>query len=196
MSPDIKVEVQIHLDLPEETHKTALEALLDHANKVGGSILYYSSIFTYEGSEDIPPYLISKTQFFENSSGTTSNSWLTRTWDAGLSVSNRIGREKATRGGTEFEDAEHTVDLNNILEYMRQVEKGERRVSSFAKTAWNIFGGLINRRFNQEGETIVLGWEDEIHKKFLITAADSTNQQGVSEISDLYALNLQRIFEY
>lgn len=78
---------------------------------------------------------------------------------------------------------------------MRQVESGQERTSSFGKTAWNIFGGLINERLNIEGETVVIGWRDGIHSKLLFQASTEANLEGVSKLKELYDASLQGSFD-
>ncbi|HUD06533.1 MAG TPA: hypothetical protein VMR34_01475 [Candidatus Saccharimonadales bacterium] len=189
LSPEIDVEVQLRLGFPDASHREAISELLAHAEKLGGLVIGVTTdlTHTHEGSGDMAPFLIGMSEFTDYARGVVSSSWAARSWDAGVYASNEIGRAKADSVDTPFVNRDgYTVDPNNILDYMRGVERGDLRTSSFAKTAWNLFGAIINHRFRQDGETVVLGWIEEIHKKFRLNAADSTNKEGVSALKDLY----------
>lgn len=117
MSPDISVEVRLHLELPSEIHSASIEALLACAKKVGATVLDMETVYVFEGSEDIPEYLIEKSQFLDYATGLTSRPWLGKNWLVALEISNNVGRVKADHEGIEFGDAKATIDLRNILEY-------------------------------------------------------------------------------
>lgn len=105
-------------------------------------------------------------EMFNQYGDDTSASWRSRTW------------QLASRYHTETEPG--AIDLRQVQTELQGQADGSRRV--WGKTAWTIYGRLINHRLSERGEPIILPWNPEVHP--YLSRTNEVGQEARQKLAD------------
>ena len=115
-------------------------------------------------------------QRFATTEGNLSNSWPTRLW---YSLKEALDHRY-------IRSAKHTNDwlnMNDLRDRVRRMEKGERVFLGLGKITWNVVA-MLNNKHETNFKNLILPWEDKIHP-FLTYGAGSKAASHISAIQKL-----------
>ena len=195
MVQEVNETLRVCIEFDANNNSREVESLLKRATRLGGEIIELSLTTSLEGSDVVPPYLITEREFraWAVDNHPQSPAWISRNWVEGLTISNDIERNAKGEGGHKT-SADHTINLHNILEYFRSLEEGSQLWGGVGKTGWNLFAGIINTRLAQDDLPVVLPWDDEIHNMLRSDNVEK-RQFAATTIKQLYAKSQQYQFD-